>query len=241
MVSPEPHECTELYKDRTDSRTAPHDHKRRPRWQWPENVGPWKGSWNQPSLQEARCLTYLLGPEMVCSLRMSVCNWKPNSHRAEKQVSSIISATGQWMSLLHHRNGISTPRGLCTATCSLLGYFNRAERTLNQREAILSGWYHIVIYIYVLSFRSSIAVPGSQLPNSWNFPKWWELKGVSFLVDEVTFGKHLRVGAGCQWRQPCDEMVGTFGPSPRPRGPGGWLQSPMANDLINRTYAIKPP
>lgn len=39
------------------------------------------------------------------------CIRKTNSHRAGKQVSFIISTTGQWMSLLHHRNGISTSRG----------------------------------------------------------------------------------------------------------------------------------
>lgn len=53
-------------------------------------------------------LTYLLGPR---GSSLHFCIRKLNNHRAEKQVSSIISTTGQWMSLLHHRNRISTPRG----------------------------------------------------------------------------------------------------------------------------------
>lgn len=44
-------------------------------------------------------------------LSLRFCIRKPNSHRAEKQVFSIVSTTGQWMSLLHHRKRISTPRG----------------------------------------------------------------------------------------------------------------------------------
>lgn len=171
MVSQQPHECTKVYKNRTDSRTAPCDHKKRPRWPQSENASPWKGSWNQYSLQGTRCdsvLTYLSGLATVCSLCF-VCIRKPNSYRAEKQASSIISATGQWMSLLHHGNRISTLMGLGAALHSLLGYFNRAESTLNQRERTSSGWPDVVIYTYMWSFRSSLAVPGSQLPNSWNF------------------------------------------------------------------------
>lgn len=155
-------------------------------------------------------MTYLSGLATVCSL-CYVCIRKPNSYRAEKQASSIISATGQWMSLLHHGNRISTLMGLGAALHSLLGYFNRAESTLNQRERTSSGWSDVVIYTYMRSFRSSLAVPGSQLPNSWNF--------LSDRSLQVSLIRLMRSGRQC--RQPCDERVGTFSPRPRPRGPGG--------------------
>ena len=94
---------------------------------------------------------------------------------------------------------------------SLLGYFNRAERTLNQRESTLSGWSVVVVYTYIPSFRSLLAVPGSQLLNSWNF-----LSDTSLQVSLIRLTR-----SGCQGRQPRDERVVTFSPTPRPRGPGG--------------------
>ena len=152
-------------------------------------------------------LTYLSGLATVCSL-CYVCIRKHNSYRAEKQASSIISATGQWMSLLHHGNRISTLMGLGAALHSLLGYFNRAESTLNQRERTSSGWSDVVIYTYMRSFRSSLAVPGSQLPNSWNF--------LSDRSLQVSLIRLMRSGRQC--RQPCDERVGTFSPTSELQG-----------------------
>lgn len=76
----------------------------------------WKGvslgrSWKQPSLQATRgwpTSTYLVGWERL--LGVCVFTGKPNSHRAEQQVCSSMSTTGQWMSLLRHRKS-SSPRG----------------------------------------------------------------------------------------------------------------------------------
>lgn len=45
------------------------------------------------------------------------------------------------------------------------------------------------------------------------FPKYESNKGVVCYINEVTFGQHVTVEAGCQWRQPCDLRVGTFSPT----------------------------
>lgn len=68
------------------------------------------GPWNQPLCGDQVFTTSLdllveTGDNLL-SLRF--CIRKPNSHRAEKQVSSIMSTTGQWMSLLRRRNRTST-------------------------------------------------------------------------------------------------------------------------------------
>ena len=39
-------------------------------------------------------------------------------------------------------------------------------------------------------------------------------KSVFCYVNEVAFGKSLRMRAGCQWIQSCDYRVGTFNPIP---------------------------
>ena len=83
-------------------------------------------------------------------------------------------------------------------------------------------------------------IPGTVLLKALEFPgererereREREKENVFCYVNEVTFGKplgHLRVGAGCQEKQPCDWRVGTFSPTP-------WV-----NDLVNHAYVMKPP
>lgn len=60
----------------------------------------------------------------------------------------------------------------------------------------------------------------------------------------VTFGPHLRMGAGCQGSQACDRGLGLSDPritipdSREERGAGDRAESPMANDLISCTCVI---
>ena len=61
-------------------------------------------------------------------------------------------------------------------------------------------------------------------------------------VTEASFGKQLNMGAGSQWSQPRDYMFGTSSPIfqlQEGRRAGGWVQSPMANDLIHHVYVMK--
>lgn len=52
-------------------------------------------------------------------------------------------------------------------------------------------------------------------------------------------------GGGCQRKEPCDEGVGTFSFTPqssgREEGTRDSVQSPMAKDVINHGYTMKPP
>lgn len=50
-------------------------------------------------------------------------------------------------------------------------------------------------------------------PTPWTFLSFQSDKVVFCFVNEVTFGRHLRVGTVCQWTQPCDEKVRTFSPT----------------------------
>lgn len=43
--------------------------------------------------------------------------------------------------------------------------------------------------------------PGTELPKPLEFRKWWEYKNVFSYANEVTFGKCLRMTAGCQENQ----------------------------------------
>lgn len=64
-------------------------------------------------------------------------------------------------------------------------------------------------------------------------------KVVICYVNEVIFGKHLRMGDGCQWSQPMwlegwnwkfQSHLSTF---EEEIGTGGWVQLPMANDSVD--------
>lgn len=63
------------------------------------------------------------------------------------------------------------------------------------------------------------------------------------LVNEVTFGPHLRTGAGCLENQ---QLIRDLELAVPPRDPPGrgeglrWNQSPMA-DFISRACVTKPP
>ena len=60
----------------------------------------------------------------------------------------------------------------------------------------------------------------------------------------MTFGPHLRMGAGWQWSQPYDYRAGTFSPTVDLQGEErDWRlnQSRLANDLINHDFVKKPP
>ena len=70
---------------------------------------------------------------------------------------------------------------------------------------------------------------------------------MSCVVNEVTFGKpsgNLRMLAGCQGNQPCDQTAGTFRiqPSTKPLGRGEGLRcnrSPMVNYLVIPNYVMR--
>ena len=93
-----------------------------------------------------------------------------------------------------------------------------------------------IYFSHVFGLHPHFLAHGSQ--NPWDFLNVESDKGIFCSVNEVTFGKHLRVGAGCQWSQPCDQRVGTFSPTSCPPsgeegGERGWRlnQLPMASDL----------
>ena len=67
-------------------------------------------------------------------------------------------------------------------------------------------------------------------------------------ASEVTLGMPwipVRMGAGHQKNQPCDQRTGTFSPTPltnmEGRGPAEGVQSPTTDDLINHGFVMMPP
>lgn len=58
--------------------------------------------------------------------------------------------------------------------------------------------------------------------------------------NEVTLGRHLRMGTVCQGNQPGGPRIGIFSPILPTLGEGGG-QRPMPSDLINCTYVTKSP
>ena len=75
-------------------------------------------------------------------------------------------------------------------------------------------------------------------------PKSLSNRGVFCYVNEVTLGKNLRMGAPWQWNQPGDESW-DFQSHPHDLwgGEGSWRlnQLPVASELINHDYVMKPP
>lgn len=66
-----------------------------------------------------------------------------------------------------------------------------------------------------------LPLSGPELLKPLKFLKCWELKDVFCYVKEVTFGKLLRMGAGCQGTSPCDSGLELSVSSPDlQRGPG---------------------
>ena len=115
------------------------------------------------------------------------------------------------------------------------------------RSPIL-GQCHVVIYkkyifdhsedqnLCLICIWSSftVALMAHSSPSSWNFLRVESDQGVSCCVNDVSFGKHLRLGVDCQWDRPVI----------RPPGRGARLElksTPLANDLVNHVYVIKPP
>ena len=81
----------------------------------------------------------------------------------------------------------------------------------------------------------------SSIVRGLQFPKTSVLsveshKGVLCCQNEVTFGKHLRSGAGCQENQQHDQRIGTLSPT-------FWSfnQLSVASDLVRRVCVRKPP
>lgn len=69
-------------------------------------------------------------------------------------------------------------------------------------------------------------------------------KCISCSVNEVTFGKYLRVGAVFPGSQPSDWKVGTFSSPMHPslESPRWRLnQLPVTSDLISGAYVMEPP
>lgn len=80
--------------------------------------------------------------------------------------------------------------------------------------------------------------------NPWDFLSVRVIRCLLF-INEVTFGIHLRMEADYQEDQLCAWKVETVSPTRNPSLPnlpeGERLNRPMANDLINCDYAMKPP
>ena len=68
----------------------------------------------------------------------------------------------------------------------------------------LTGSHDIVIYNKKYIFALHPLFPAQSSKNPWNFPSEERDKVVFCCVNEVAFGKHLRVRAGCQESQPGD-------------------------------------
>jgi len=62
------------------------------------------------------------------------------------------------------------------------------------------------------------------------------------LLMKMAFGPHSRAGADCQGDQACDLRVGSVPHSDLWGRDRGWrLNQPMASDLVNHDYIMKPP
>lgn len=55
-----------------------------------------------------------------------------------------------------------------------------------------------------LTFSLPPSFLGHRSQNPWNTLSVESDKGIFCYVNEANFGKQLRMGAGCQWRQSCD-------------------------------------
>ena len=80
--------------------------------------------------------------------------------------------------------------------------------------------------VFIMFLAQSSSNPGNFLSDRSN-------KGVFCYVNEVTFGPHWKMGAGCQEKPPYDWRLGTFSPTPltvrERRGSGGWINHPWFN------------
>ena len=83
----------------------------------------------------------------------------------------------------------------------------------------------------------------SASPNHWNFLSVERDKGVFYEVNEVAFGKHLRMGLGVSGaKHSHDYKVATFSLILASKDRRGLeIESvPMADDLICHAYEIQP-
>lgn len=68
---------------------------------------------------------------------------------------------------------------------------------------LLEGVYNVVIYKkYIFALCPQYLAHSFQ--NSWNFLSAESDKSDFFYVNKVTFGKYLRMGAGCSWSKLCN-------------------------------------
>lgn len=71
-----------------------------------------------------------------------------------------------------------------------------------------------MIYSKKYIFDLCPGVSGRAPKNSWNF-LMTVLKTIFCCVNEMTFGKHQKLGSDWQWSQPCDQKIGTHPPPGR--------------------------
>ena len=77
-----------------------------------------------------------------------------------------------------------------------------------------------------------------RAPKTWNFLCDESYKGVFCYVIGLTLEPHLRMGAGCQENQPCDQKTETFLPAlDLQERDWGW----RLNHLIDHVYVMMPP
>ena len=68
-----------------------------------------------------------------------------------------------------------------------------------------------IYFLYIFDLPPLFLSQSSQSP--WNFLSVESDKGIFCFINEVTFGKHLRMRAGLS-QSPCDWRVGIFNPHP---------------------------
>lgn len=83
---------------------------------------------------------------------------------------------------------------------------SRCSAKRGVRMYAVSFWSMILTAVRLLLIRRNtclvfILVPGTDILNPWN--TLCSVIKVSFVVLMRDFGKHLSMGAGCQWSQPC--------------------------------------
>lgn len=85
-------------------------------------------------------------------------------------------------------------------------FHGRLQGTRHSPKLMVIQWYDIVIYNKNDIF-AFVSISGTELPKPLEFPQQLEHKSVCCYLNEATFRKHRRMGAGCRKNQPCDQKV----------------------------------
>ena len=117
------------------------------------------------------------------------------------------------------------------------GKYEKAQSSKTRHGLVSVGWSYILKYfeskrdiaiLWLLFIRSMylvfVPISYTKFLKPLEFPLMKSNKGVFCYVNKVTLGKHLKMGASCQWGQPRDQRVGTFTHTSQPPGreDSGW-------------------